>query len=310
MSSQIQSIVEWWNSGENQNALDDLNKQQQRLSELQAQRQSFLEDSAGWSSLKFLSRRWQAITSQGKIRSEIKKTGQDIEAADTELQKITEGKADALASAGLEGHPDLAQRYEDITTRRMKLAFEADVLTQAEKPARDFMASINHTMDVVRGAMNMEVADMAINSPVMSVMSHGQTSGAKRAIGRLCDELEDFKEEMKDLPEKFPGINADSENMKNMSSTATMDLVFGIADLDILSTFTSWRNHGQLRKAQSGLYDLRDGVQSILDGAAEIRQGIDARAEAAEQEYAQFRQEVAQRLNMPPAFQARITSGA
>lgn len=195
--------------------------------------------------------------------------------------------ADIVLAAEASRDANLKSELSAIQSDMKPLSQIDEILSEISDRTKTMLLDIDKALKEVGDAQTWETLDMFGSNPAFSLLSHGETREAIEHINRVSRNFSDYQEFIAQKGKDLPAQKTDTQDIENI---AEWDLWMGVFDVDVISFFTSWRNHERLEEAKGQLKKLRGSVNEIYSNVqsqltendskrTEIKQRYDALVE-------------------------------
>ena len=257
---------------------------------------------SGLNPLKFLGNTWARATHVPALNEQKSLLEAQRDEVTLNLSVKASEDADRLLSSVAEEDPDVKADFLEAKGQLIPLIEAVEILTDAQTRTENLIAIIQRAQKEASEAQNWEVADMLGNNAGLTVLSHMETSEAKQHLGRVGDALTEYKEFMDQVGSRLSSLQLTPLRSDAIGKVAEWDLWMGVFDVDLISIFTSWKNHKQVSKAKEKLEALETNISSILTqcnvSLSETQEDYDAAVIC----YLDLRSEVADFAQFPRRF--------
>lgn len=282
------AINTWW---ENE-GLDTLTsiaalKQQAQAKETQITDINNLR--AGYNPISFLKNAWIRATQLQPLKHEKAALEAEQGALHGKLQQRAKQDADMALRSIAETDNAISTQLETIEGKRAPLARGFETIRDVEQRTSRLLSTIDRAWEEVKDAKGMEMWDMIGNNAALSLLSHMETSEAKKHLQKVQTEIASYKTFMADRHSDISHITESGLETEEIAKIAEWDLWLGIADIGILSTFTSWRNYEQLGKAKESLEALQEAIRPFANDSKKMLGNTKSALDAINSEYESFR---------------------
>lgn len=231
-----------------------------------------------------------------------KKISQEFNEKRANLLACSSSHADSLVLSTANTSPEIREKLDEINTILNPIENTRNTFLEIKEKTQDILNVISNARKEVSEALGGELLDMVASNPLSSLSSHWETEEAVEWLKNVGAKLEDYATFIKEKEIKLSSSQSSEFDIDGIQKIATWDLWTGLLDIDLISVFTSYKNHSQLSDAANILDELKKSIEPTIEKINESLLNIQDEYDQKFAPYASLRDEVLADMNFPQIF--------